>query len=110
VEQLEVKVGAGRDCSGCKDPGAPMVVGGCEAEEDDSDLDVEEIFGLPWWAKKGLYNRRDYTQAKSLVLSLVVLMLAALFRFDCDGNRALEHTECCRAPRQDNANCKNAER
>jgi hypothetical protein len=42
VDEFELEVGAGRDCSGCKNPGVPVptVVDGREAEVDDLDFDV----------------------------------------------------------------------
>jgi hypothetical protein len=46
VDDSEVEVGAGRDCSGCKNPGVPKLVDGREAEVDDLDFDVEGSFGL----------------------------------------------------------------
>jgi hypothetical protein len=46
VDDSEVGVGAGRDCSGCKNPGVPKLVDGREAEVDDLDFDVEGSFGL----------------------------------------------------------------
>jgi hypothetical protein len=73
VERLEFKVGAGHDCSGCKNPGAPMVVGGREAVEDDSDLDVERDLWIALVGKERTLQQAGFPQVESLVALVEVL-------------------------------------
>jgi hypothetical protein len=83
--EFEVEVEASRDCSGCKNTEVPMIVDGREAEVDDLDFDVEEKFWIALlWAKPNSCNRRDSTQAESLVVPLVVLMSAVMERVDIE--------------------------
>jgi hypothetical protein len=57
---------------------------------DDLDFDVEEKFWIALlWAKTRLYNRRDSTQAETLVVSLVVLISVVMESVDIEHCKVL---------------------